>query len=218
MRTHFVIPAMALCALWSTGASAERDPGWDFGGEVIYLDSQDIDFQGGSRASLDDDLGLALYFGYRFSPRLELSFGLDWNTVDYKVNVRSADFAGVSFDSNGDLESFTPWVGVNFNFLETDLTPYVKASVGWAFIDTNIPDGPPQSACWWDPWFGYACGTWQDTRNIDELTYSAGAGVRWDVSPVITLRLGYEHRWLEFDKADGTPGFDMLKFAITTRY
>ena len=34
---------------------------------------------------------------------------------------------------------------MNFNFLEGDLTPYVTGGVGWSFIDTNIPDAPPQT-------------------------------------------------------------------------
>lgn len=218
MRTRHITVVAALCALWSAGASAEREPGWDFGAELIYQDAQDIDFNGGSRAELDDDLGLALTFGYRFNSRLELTFGLDWNTVDYDIDVASGTVAGLSFSGNGDLEAFTPHVGLNFNFMEGDFTPYVGATVGWAWIDTNIPTDPPQSACWWDPWWGYVCGTWQNTRSIDELTYSALAGVRWDVSETISLKFGYEHRWLDLGEATSTPGFDQLKLGVMARY
>ena len=108
----------ALSILWSASASADRQPGWDFGGELIYQDSQDIDFNGGSSASLDDDIGIALTFGYRFNSRLELMFGLDWNTVDYDINVASGREANWRSARSGDLESFTPRVGVNFNLLE----------------------------------------------------------------------------------------------------
>ena len=69
MKRHCIGAALLLC---SAAALADREPGWDFGGELIYNFSQDIDFEGGSRASLDDDVGVALSFGYRFSPRLEL--------------------------------------------------------------------------------------------------------------------------------------------------
>jgi opacity protein-like surface antigen len=218
MRTRILICAAALSALCSAAAHAEREVGWDFGGALIYQDSQDINFNGGSRASIDDDLGLALVFAYRFSPRLELTFGMDWNEIDYRVDVASDPPSSLNFSANGDLESFTPYVGLNFNFMETDFTPYIGGTVGWAFIDTNIPSGPPQSACWWDPWYGYACGTWQETRNIDELMYSAGAGVRWDVSETISLRFGYEHRWLDLGEATSTPGFDQLRFAVSAKY
>ena len=72
----FIALGLLLC---SGAALADRQPGWDFGGELLYQFSQDISFDGGSNASLDDDIGIALTFGYRFSPRLELTFGLDWN-------------------------------------------------------------------------------------------------------------------------------------------
>lgn len=205
--------------LGSSAALAEREPGWDFGGDLIYAFSQDIDFDGGSRASLDDDIGIGLSFNYRFTPRLELLIGLDWNSVDYDVHVAPGDAAaGLGFDARGEVEYWTPRVGLNFNFLDRDLTPFITAAVGWSFIDTNIPDSPPQTACWWDPWWGYYCGTYQSTRSIDELVYDIGAGVRWDISQTISLRLAYEKHWLDLGEATSTPGFDQVKFGIAARY
>jgi opacity protein-like surface antigen len=205
--------------LFSGATLAERQPGWDFGADLIYAFSQDIDFDGGSRASLDDDLGIALSFNYRFSPRLELMLGLDWNSVDYKVHVAPGDAAaGFGFDATGEVEYWTPRVGLNFNFLDRDLTPYITGAVGYSFIDTNIPDSPPQTACWWDPWWGYYCGTYQSTRSFEELVYDVGAGIRWDVSKTMTLRLAYEKHWLDLGEATSTPGFDQIKIGIAARY
>ena len=216
MRSHYLGAAALL--LLSTAALA-RQPGWDFGAELVYNFSQDISFDGGSHASIEDDLGVALSFTYRFSPRLEMFFALDWNSADYKVHVAPGDaLAGLGFDATGELEYWTPRVGANFNFLDRPLTRYVTAAVGWSFIDTNIPDSPPQTACWWDPWFGYYCGTYQSTRSLDELVYDVGVGVRWDVSSTISLRLGYEKHWLDLGEATSTPGFDQLKFGIAARY
>lgn len=213
-----IVPLIALCLFLPLAAHAERGQGWDFGADLTFQTSQDINFKGGSTAALDDDFSIALAFGYRFGNRLELTFGLDWNTVDYTVNVASAVPGGLGFRSSGDLESFTPRVGLNFNFMEGDFTPYVSGSVGWAFIDTNIPNGPPQSSCWWDPWYGQICGTWQDTRSFDDFAYSLGAGVRWDVSSTISLRLGYEKHWLDIGQATTTPDFDQFRFGVQTRY
>jgi opacity protein-like surface antigen len=221
MSIRKIVPLAALALMWSWAAHADRQPGWDFGGDLVYQDSQDINFEGGSSASLDNDIGVALTFTYRFNSRLEMLFGIDWNTVDYDVRVAGAPGTGsnnLGFSASGDLESFAPRVGLNFNILEGDVTPYVSGSVGWAFIDTNIPNGPPQSSCWWDPWFGYICGTWQSTRSIDEATYSFGAGVRWDMSSTLTLRFGYEKHWLDLGEANSTPGFDVLKLGIAARY
>lgn len=212
---HFA--SIAFLTLVFAAAQAEREPGWEFGGEAVYQTSNDIDFKGGSSASLDDDLGLSLVFAYRFNSRFDLQFSLDWNTVDYDITVAPGD-AGLGFTGRGDLEAFTPRVAVNFNVLEGDLTPYVTAGVGWSFVDTNIPNGPPETACWWDPWWGYYCGTFQSTRSTDQLTYNAGAGLRWDVSETITLKLGYNRNWVDLGEASGTPGFDQVRFGLYGRY
>lgn len=222
MRMRFSIGlALLLC---SAAALAERQPGWDFGGEVLYQFSQDVDFKGGSKAHLDDDLGLALSFTYRFNPRFELLFGVDWNSVDYNADIAPAPTSpggpilGSGFSVEGSIEYWTPRVGVNFNLLEGDLTPYATAGVGWSFIDTNVPQGRPQSACWWDPWYGYICGTFQNTKSIDELTYNVGVGLRWDLGGALSLRFGYERHWIDLNDASSTPGFDQLKIGIIGRY
>jgi opacity protein-like surface antigen len=213
---HLQVAVLATVC-WVGTAVAERGPGWDFGGEVIYQGSKNVDFKGGSKASIDDDLGLALTFAYRFNERFELMFGLDWNNVDYDFNIRP-DTGGLSFQGHGTLESWAPRVGLNVNILKGDLTPYVTGGVGWAWIDTNIPDSPPYQSCWWDPWYGYWCGTFQSTRSVDQLTYNLGAGVRWDISPEITLKLGYEKHWLDLKESDSAPGFDQIKFGIAAKY
>lgn len=218
---HLVLSScMALLSSMTLVAVAHaqsRDSGWEMGADLIYQSSHDINFNGGSHAELDDDLGIAVTFGYRLSSRLELQFSLDWQQVDYGVTVVS-DPVGLNFDARGELESFTPRASFNFNFMEGDFTPYVTGGIGYSFIDTNIPDAPLQTACWWDPWWGYYCGTYQNTRNIDEFVYDLGAGVRWDVSSTITLRLGYEKHWLDLGEATSTPGWDQVKFGIVARY
>src|SRR5262245_59220616 len=170
MKSRYIVAATALCGVWSLAAQAGRDVGWEFGGELIYQDSVDFSSDGGSAASLDSDLGLALTFAYRFNERLELTFGLDWNNIDYTAELVDADppFVG-TIGVDGELEAFTPRVGVNFNFMDGPFTPYVSGMIGYSFIDTNIPNGPPQTGCWWDPWYGQICGTWQDTRSTEEF-------------------------------------------------
>jgi opacity protein-like surface antigen len=201
---------------YGQSSSRSRDTGWEVGADLIYQDSTDISFNGGSSASLDDDLGIAVTFGYRFNSRLELQFGFDWQRVNYDTTVVSD--AAQQFNAHGDLESFTPRANFNFNFLEGDVTPYITGGIGWSFIDTNIPDAPPQTACWWDPWWGYYCDTFQSTRNSDELTYQAGFGVRWDLPEGYSLRLGYEKRWIDLGEAKSTPDFDLLKLGVIFRY
>jgi opacity protein-like surface antigen len=216
VRGSFLLAVLAGMSFATAGAQS-REEGWDLGAQVIYQDSQRLEFEGGSNADLDSDIGLAITFGYRMNSRFEIEFGLDWNSIDYDVNVISATPA-LNFSARGDLESFTPRLSLNVNLLEGPMTPYVTGGVGWSFIDTNIPDGPPQNACWWDPWYGYVCDTWQSTRTSEEVTYQLGVGIRWDMSETYTVRLGYEKHWLDVSTANGTPDFDQLKFGLIFMY
>lgn len=211
-----------LCVLGMTLSHSalpeNRGPGWEIGLDLLYQDSTDISFNGGSSASIEDDLGVAFTFGYRFNPRLEVQFDLDWAVVDYDVNIQSASVPSLQFRGSGELESFTPRIGVNFNFMESDFTPYVNGTVGWSFVDTNIPNGPVQIGCWWDPWWGQICTPYQSTKSIDDATYSIGAGARWDFSQCCMFRLGYEKRWFDYGNATSTPDFDELRLGFSFRY
>ena len=131
-RSVVAIAGFLAGLLACTTASADRGPGWEFGADIIYQLSQDIDFKGGSQASLDDDWGLTVNFGYRFSNKLELQFGLDWSDVDYDAELQTAINnvpAGV-VSVRGTAESFTPRVSVHYNFTEGDIAPFRKAVEG----------------------------------------------------------------------------------------
>jgi len=219
MKSRYIVALAAVCSAWSLGANAAgRDTGWEFGGELIYQNSLDIDFEGGSSASLDGDIGLALTFLYRFNERLEVGFGLDWNTIDYDAVIQSADFPNLSATVKGDMETFTPRVYANYNFIDGPITPFVTGMLGYSFIDTNIPDGPAQGGCWWDPWFGEVCTVWQPTHSVDEFTYGLGVGVRWDASDTISVRFAYEKHWLDVSTADGAPDPDQFKIGVSMMY
>lgn len=205
------VPAMA-------GAqSPTREAGWDFGADVVYQLSDDASFDGGSKLDFDDDLGLAITFGYRFTPRVELQFGLDWNSVNYHGVLQSVQNPALSASIHGDLESFTPRINGVFNFMNGPLTPFVSGGIGWSFIDTNIPTGQVQVGCWWDPWWGQVCTPYQATLSTDQLTYQIGAGLRWDFGLESTLRFSWEKTWFDLQHASSTPSWDQLKIGFVYR-
>lgn len=206
----------SVCVGSAAHAAGDRGPGMELGADVIYQLSQDVDFKGGSHASLDDDFGFAVTFGYRFSSRLELQASIDWQNTDYDVDLVTQ--LGTHRAGRGTMEAVTPRVVVNYNFSDGPITPYVSAGLGWSFIDTNIPQGRPQDVCWWDPWWGYVCGRVQNTKDIDGFMYQAGVGLRWDLGPAYTLRLGYEKHWVDLSEASGTPDVDQFKLGIAYRY
>lgn len=222
-KTLSIAAGAAALMLSGLAQAQSRGPGWEFGADILYQLGQDIEFNGGSTAELEDDWGLTFNFGYRFDSRLEVQFALDWSDVDYDATLQRTTNTtpplplapvGVS----GSYEAFTPRVSVHYNFSDGPIAPYVKGGIGYSFIDTNIPDGRPSNVCWWDPWWGYVCGTVQDTRSVDGFTYDIGLGVRWDFSPGYSLRAAYEKHWIDLSEANGTPDLDQIKLGIVYRY
>ena len=217
-RTLIALAALAAVSTQAGAQSAGRDTGWEYGGYLIYVGSTDIDFNGGTTADFEDDFGLRFVAGYRFDSRLELEFALDYQSVDYDGTIQSADTPGLAVDVRGEYESFTPRANVTYNFMDGDITPYVTGGIGWAFIDTNIPEGRVEIGCWWDPWYGEICVPVQDTRSTDAFVYQLGAGVRWDAASNWSVKLGYEKQWFDLDHASSTPDLDLINLGVVFRY
>ena len=213
--------AAAVLAIPSLGGAQQtstREPGWEFGADAIYQFSKGVDFEGGSRLNLHDDFGVGLLFGYRFNPRWELQFALDWSSVNYDGTLQSQSFPGLSAGIHGDMETFVPRINGVCNFMDGPITPYITGGVGWAWVDTNIPTGQVSVGCWWDPWYGQVCTPYQATKSVDSFTYQVGLGVRWDIGHYSTVRLSYDKSWFDFSKATTTPGLDQIKLGFAYRY
>ena len=115
----------------------------------------------------------------------------------------------------GRYDSFTASANLVYNFIDTPLTPYVSAGIGWTWIDTNIPNGPPNTWCWWDPWWGYVCSTSYPTETLNAFSYQAALGLRYTFDNDTTfMKLGWTSQWMDFDNASGTPRFDVITLEI----
>ncbi len=116
---------------------------------------------------------MSLGSGYNFSDNLATNFGLQWAGVGYDAVVFPED-SGVTTIS-GSYDACTLSANLIYNFTDNQLTPYVGAGIGWTWIDTNIPSGPPSTGCWWDPWWGYVCYTTYPTKTTRRLLLSGDA-------------------------------------------
>jgi opacity protein-like surface antigen len=206
---------VALTAALSSVAFAQ-DSGWEAGVDLIYQNSKTLHFDGGTDAKLKGDPGLTLLFAYRYSTHLDAQFALDWASVDYKANLVTGPATSVGV--SGSYQSITPRVNAQFNFFDSELTPFLVGGVGYSFIDTNIPHGRPETGCWWDPWYGYVCGSVQSSKTIDGVTFQVGAGARWDILDEISLRLAWERHWIDLGSHGGTPFVDQAKLGFTYRF
>jgi opacity protein-like surface antigen len=211
-----VLIAAAGLALSPIAHGQDYHTPWEGGVDLIYQGGKTLNFDGGTSANLESDFGFSIYFGYRATPHIEAQFAFDWSNADYQANL-AGQFGGIT-TAHGSYTSFTPRVNVQFNLLDGPLTPYAVAGIGYSFIDTNIPAGRPQSGCWWDPWYGYVCGSVQPTKSVDGFAFQFGIGGRWDVSEMLSLKLAWERHWVDLGHGAGTPYLDQARLGATYRF
>lgn len=227
MGKILTLPVFAvLGAIYSNSAAAQfyssgegRAQTWEVWAEARVIFAKDISFEHGSSISTSDDAGFGLGFGYNIDEHWLASFEFQYNEMSYKASIASADTPPKSTANLTGTAQISHLGGsLTYNLLAQPLTPYVLGTLGWSYVDSNIPTGPPQTGCWWDPWFGYICSTWQSTATNTSFTYGLGAGVRWDVGHSFFLRFGYEYDWIHLPSANGTPGFSVLRLQFGARY
>ena len=211
---------LSLSVLFGNDAYSQTAPerGWEASIGFLQQGGEDIGFNNGASLRTDDDIGVVFGVGYNFNSKLDLIVGFESVTVGYDLVRQSATTPGVTQQIIGDYESFAPVVKLNYNFLNRSFTPFVTAGVGWSFIDTNIPTGDVFVDCWFDPWYGYFCAPFAETKTTEALTYQAGIGARWKINEIYGLRFEYNKQWVDFDGSRGTPNFDQFKLTLVLKY
>jgi len=205
--------ALVLLAGATTAGAQDREGRWEFTLGTFYQLGTGLDTESGSTIDTGDDFGLALGGGFNFSDRLATTFAFQWAGVGYEAEGIDED--GVPFGIRGSYDSFALSANLVANLADGPLVPYVGAGIGWTWIDTNIPSGPPATGCWWDPWWGYVCSTTYPTETTDAFSYQALLGLRYEFDNDRTfLRLGYTSQWMDFSNTSGTPRFDVIVLDI----
>jgi len=174
-----------------------------------YVASREIGTDGGSKLELDPALGFGVGFGYNFTNKFALHLDGSWARSDYQAMIATTNISGNptgTTTAGGTLDTTTVALNLSYYFLNGPFTPFLMGGIGWTFVDSNIPSGPPQGVCWYDPWYGYVCSSYQNTYTKDYFSYNLGLGARWDVVPGYFLRGSVGWQWVDLGRA-GTTGF-----------
>ena len=175
---------------------------WEFMLSPQYVGSTTADMAGGSKIDTSADLGFGFGFGYNFTGNLALHLNTTWSTSNYKATVatvnRTTDEPGTA-TASGTLDAGTVALDMTYYLMQGPVTPFLVGGVGWTMVDSNIASGPSQDYCWYDPWYGYVCDSYQTTYAKDFFSYNVGVGVRWDVVPGFFLRGLVGMQWLDTD-------------------
>ena len=181
----FAVPGIAL-------AQGNRANSWEWSFAAIYQESKNMGGNGGSNLKVDDDWGLGINFGYNFTNHLALGVDLEWLSPDYQA-VLVDDSVSPARTTNIDHEfsQFNGRIKGTYSFLDGPLNPFIEAGIGWTYIDSNVLDGPPQTGCYWHPWWGYICSNFYSTFSSTSFTYGAGLGLRYHLQGGSFLKASY---------------------------
>jgi hypothetical protein len=182
--------------------------------------SEDIDGGRGSTAEVDSSTGLGFNFAYNLDNHWAFGLEFSWRDADYETRVTPdpGTNPGPAFDRSGELDVGTTSLNATYHFLPSRFTPFVSGNVGRTWVDTDIPDGPPTTACWWDPWWGYYCGTGVPTKSDTYWSYGLALGLRWESKGPFFLRGLVNEQWIDVGDEVGTPSFTQYRLDLGFRF
>jgi len=225
MRSHYTLVAflIAVLGLAATGTAQadtyrSRAERWEFTAQMRYLDAKSMSFPGGSELDVNSDIGWGFGFGYNFNDHLALGVDFGWNSPSYDATIVSADTPPLaSRQTGGELSTSSIHVNLLYNFIAGPITPFVTAGVGSTYVDSNVASGLPSSSCWYDPYWGYYCDTYQPTYSDSRFSYNASVGIRWDLARDAFLRASIGSHWIDM-KNGGAQDFPFGRLEIGFMY
>jgi len=196
----------SLIALLAVSADAnakytKRSDKWEASFKVLNNLSTVVDGQNGSQTDLDSDYGWGFTLGYNVNPHILVNFDFSSSTPSYEATLIDGE-DGSSHTINHKMDLLESQFNVVYNVFASQFTPYVQAGAGWSYIDSNIADGPPGSICWWDPWWGYVCDSYQNTHDDERFSYNVAVGFRYELDNSLFFRASYKQAWIDFSKSD----------------
>lgn len=202
-----IILMVTLLLLVSTAGNAlnkgptNRGETWDFTIQTRYAGKTTFAGEGGSSAELEADLGWGLGFGYNVNERFNMGFAFTWRNPNYTATVVPDEVDESGVYSNW-MDMGTIALTAEWNILPKTITPYINGAIGWTLINTNIP-ADMYSGCYYDPWYGYVCGSSYSTYGSDAMSYSIGLGLRMELNDAAFIRVGYEYDGISHEGSEG---------------
>jgi opacity protein-like surface antigen len=207
------VPPAANAQLSSSGAQAHD---WEFIiGPSFLLSDSNISFGHGTSASIDSTVGFKIGGYYYLTDHFSIGGTYGYAGAGFNATIASANTPPTgSTLSNGHLYINQFMFDARYSLLEGPIRPYGLAGMGYNYTNSNVANGY-SSGCWWDPWWGYYCGTYAHTKSVSGFTYQVGAGVEVNFSRTFALSVGYNETWVDW--SHGTPGFGSVDLMFVWR-
>ena len=220
---HHLLVLVSVALLGATqGAGAQMMGGtggttgdWEFRVGPVFTESKTINFDGGSTAHLKSDTGIKLGAGYFVTDHLILGGNFAWGRSDFNGTVQGTN--GATAYENGRVDLSTLMFDATYTLLEGPIKPFGVVGLGWNWASTNIASGPPQTGCWWDPWWGYICSGYQPTKGSTSFSYQIGGGVQFNFTKAFAVNADYRYTVIDLDNASSKPGIGAIELMFVWR-
>jgi opacity protein-like surface antigen len=206
MRT---LPLVLLLSLPGIAAaqSADRTGTWEAGVKLLDTSHEFVEGEEGASLDVEGELAWGFFGSYNINEHFAVSGEITWSDPDYLAefplqNPITNRPSGTVIQVDAELDIWSTEFKAVFNLPDRGFTPFAEIGYGWTVVDSNIQDGPAETGCWWDPWWGYMCASFYDTyeSTLTSLTYAVG--LRWDMSDTSVLKASYGIRETDLDRAE----------------
>ncbi|PKI14090.1 outer membrane beta-barrel protein [Colwellia sp. 12G3] len=193
-----------LASTASTDANAnytKRSDKWEASFKVLNSQDTVIDGQNGSQTDMKSDYGWGFTLGYNVNPHILVNFDFSSTTPSYTATLVEAD-SDNTYQISHKMDVLESQFNVVYSVFASQFTPYVQAGAGWSFVDSNIADGPPNTFCWYSPWWGYVCDGYQNTYNDERFSYNFAVGFRYELDNSLFFRASYKQSWIDLSHSE----------------
>jgi opacity protein-like surface antigen len=204
----------ARAQLSGSGAQAHD---WDFFIGPSFSLSQNVNFDGGSKADIGSTTGFKIGGSYWLTNHFAVGGYYGYANSNFSATVQGANGNTNTSIENGHLYTNVFMFNGRYALLDGPIRPYGLIGLGYNWTDTNIANGY-SSGCWWDPWWGYYCGTYAHTKNSSGVAYQVGAGVEVNFSRSFSMTAGYNETWVDWAHSSSTPGFGTIDVMFQWRF
>ncbi|MCW8925142.1 MAG: porin family protein [Xanthomonadales bacterium] len=195
-----------------SSAFGSRDGRFESSAVMALQNGAEKEFEGGSTLDIDSELGWGFSLGWNWTQNLNLSYRLLSTKPNYTATLVIDGDSPDPLSIEHEMSKYSHQFNLTYNFMDGSFTPFIVAGIGVASVDSNVPTGALEGACWWDPWWGYICYTDWKSYTSTELAYNLGLGFRWDINTALFTRGSYSVEYIDLDS--GTLDFGTFIFEL----
>ena len=208
--------ALYVPAAEAAGRGNNGNGSLEFSVPLNYTSSSTITGQNGSSADINSALSMGFGMGYNVNDNFQVNGVFSWAYRNYSAKTVASPGGAIN-NYNGQLGTSSLQLNAVYYFMAGDFTPFVSGGFGSTYVDTGIPNGSGSSSCYWDPYWGYVCGTYQPTKSSTNISYNAGLGARMDINRQFAMQGSINRVWIDAPQAGSTPEFDMFRIDFIFR-